>query len=279
MKKTAYRLFKKPFFGRFQKPWRWPDNIDRSQWHRLSFPSGSGATLSGLLGLSYVSPAKGAVVCAHPMGVSAKGFWLRYGHAELLRKAGYHVMVFDLNGFGESESTNMEFPLDVLAAGQVLQKEFPELPTAVLGASMGGSFAICSMAQPDHPFKAAVIESAFPTLLQFWGRYPIPKIGVQLSQWVYPAGERRLRPVHAAGHVTGSPDVLLIYGEEDEFTTIKDGQQLEMALLNRTRTEFWRVDGAKHTHAYTAQPEEYTLRVLRFLDRTLAGQTADRLNQ
>ncbi|MFQ3221555.1 MAG: alpha-beta hydrolase superfamily lysophospholipase [Paraglaciecola sp.] len=270
MKNTAYRIFKKPFFGQFQRPWRWPEAIDKSQWHRFKIPSKSGASIAALLGPAHIQEAKGAVLMAHPMGVVAKGFWMKYGHAELLRKAGYHVMVFDLNGFGESTSSTMDFPLDILAAGQALQAQYPDLPIAVMGSSMGAAMSVCAMAQPQHPFKAAVLESAFPTLLHFWRRYPIPKLGIKLSKILYPAGERRLRPIYAAEHLVGSPDMLLIYGEADEYTPIEDGKLLWQALKQRTQTEFWQVPGAKHTHAYAAQPEAYAERVIDFLDAKLA---------
>lgn len=92
MKNTAYRLFKKPFFGRFVRPWRWPENVEQSQWQRLTVDSLSGARISALLAAAHTAEAKGAVLLAHPMGVAAKGFWIKYGHAELLRQAGYHVI-------------------------------------------------------------------------------------------------------------------------------------------------------------------------------------------
>jgi alpha-beta hydrolase superfamily lysophospholipase len=269
MKHTAYRLFKKPFFGRFIRPWRWPDDVDQGQWQPLSIASGSGARLAALLAETHAAQAKGAVLLAHPMGAAAKGFWLKYGHAELLRETGYHVMVFDLNGFGESSSTTMDFPLDVLAAGRDLQARYPDLPVAVVGASMGAAMSLCAMAQADHPFKAAVIESAFPTLLHFWRRYPIPRLGIQLSKLLYPAGERRLRPTHAATQLVGQPTLLLIYGEDDIYTPIEDGRQLQEALARATHTEFWQVPGAKHTLAYQAQPEAYAQRVTAFLDAHL----------
>lgn len=271
MKNTLYRLFKKPFFGRFVRPWRWPDDVDKSQWRRLSIESESGAVISALLAAAYTTQAKGAVLMTHPMGVVAKGFWMKYGHAEMLRQAGYHVMVFDLNGFGESTSTTMDYPLDVLAAGQALQAEYPDLPIAVFGASMGAAMSVCAMAQPDHPFKAAVLESAFPTLLHFWSRYPIPKLGIQLSKLVYPAGERSLRPIHAAEHLVGRPSMLMIYGDADEFTPVKDGKLLWQALRSKTQAEFWQVAGGKHTHAYAAQPGEYAQKVIGFLDEQFAG--------
>lgn len=49
MKHAAYRLFKKPFFGRFVRPWRWPAEAEPEQWQPLQITSGSGATLSALL--------------------------------------------------------------------------------------------------------------------------------------------------------------------------------------------------------------------------------------
>lgn len=269
MKNTAYRLFKKPFFGRFARPWRWPESVDQNHWQRLSVDSQSGARIAALLAPAHTPQAKGAVLMSHPMGVVAKGFWMKYGHAELLRQAGYHVMVFDLNGFGESTSTTMDYPLDVLAAGQALQARYPDLPVAVVGASMGAAMSVCAMAQPEHPFKAAVLESAFPTLLHFWSRYPIPKLGIQLSKIVYPAGERSLRPTHAAENLVGSPGLLMIYGDADEFTPVKDGELLWQALRHRTQTEFWQVPGATHTHAYAAQPKEYAEKVIGFLDKQL----------
>lgn len=271
MKNTAYRLFKKPFFGRFMRPWRWPEDVDQSQWQRLHVRSESGATLSALLACAHTPQARGAVLMAHPMGAAAKGFWMKYGHAEMLRQAGYHVMVFDLNGFGESSSTTMDFPLDVLAAGHALQARYPDLPVAVFGASMGAAMSVCAMARPGHPFKAAVLESAFPTLLHFWSRYPVPRLGIQLSRLVYPAGERRLRPTHAAERLAGSPPVLMIYGEADRFTPVKDGKLLWAALKRKTVAEFWQVAGAEHTHAYAAQPTVYAERVVGFLDRHLAA--------
>lgn len=279
MKTTAkhafYHVFKKPFFGRFMKPWRWPENVNQDHWQRLEIPSTSGATISALLARAHINEAqgekaKGAVLMSHPMGVVAKGFWMKYGHAEMLRQAGYHVMVFDLNGFGESTSTTMDYPLDVLAAGLELQKQFPELPIAVFGASMGAAMSVCAMAQTGHPFKVAVLESAFPTLLHFWSRYPVPKLGIQLSKLLYPKGELSLRPLYAAEHLAGTPEILLIYGEADIYTPVKDGGLLFDVLKNKTQVDFWTVPGAEHTHAFRTAPNAYQTKVIDFLDEHLS---------
>jgi len=266
MKHTAYQLFKKPFFGRFMRPWLWPESVDRADWKRVTVHSESGAELVALVAESNIKPVKGAVVMVHPMGAIAKGFWLKYGHASLLRDAGYHVMVFDLNGFGESPSTNLEYPLDVVAAGLAMQARYPDLPLAVMGASMGAAMSMCALAKHNHPFKVAVLEGSFPTLLHFWGRYPIPKLSIQLSKIFYPAGEKRMRPLLAADQLVGQPSVLFIYGEADIYTPVKDGKLLWRALSHKTKTDFWAVPDADHTHALRANPDEYSRRVVQFLN-------------
>lgn len=269
MKNVFYKYLKKPFFGRFNKTWRWPNDVHQQEWQRRSFASESGANISALLALTSEPSVKGAVLLCHPMGVSAKGFWLKYGHAQLLRQAGYHVMIFDFNGFGESGSSSMDFPLDVLAAGHALQAEFPNLAVGLIGASLGGAMSVCAMSHANHPFKAAVIESAFPTLLHFWHRYPIPRMALQLIRLIYPNGEKRVRPIHAAKSLYGEPNMLLIYGDADEYTPVKDGRILFKSLEGKTSTQFWTVKGAKHTHAFAAQPEQYKTRVLAFFDSRL----------
>ena len=270
LKNRIHKAFKKPFFGQFQVPWRWPDNAVPEDWRRVQIKSGSGSLLSGLLGRCE-GEAKGAVLMAHPMGAAAKGFWVRNGHAQLLRDAGYHVLAFDLNGFGESTNTNMDYPLDVLAAGQYLDKLFPKLNVAVMGASMGGAMSICAMSEEGHPFKAAIIESAFPTLLDFWSRYPLPSLALKFSKIIYPPGERKLRPLLAAKSLKGEPPMLLIYGNGDVYTPPRDGEKLLKALNEKTQAEFWVAQGAEHTHAYRQQPQEYAKRVLTFLNKELAA--------
>ena len=278
-KLAFYQQFKKPFFGRFMRPWRWPEDVDQEQWHRLSIDSESGSTLSALLAHSTSDQVKGAILMVHPMGVAAKGFWLKYGHADLLRQAGYHVMVFDLNGFGDSTNTTMDYPLDVLSAGRHLKEMFPDLPIGLLGTSMGAAMSVCAMSLPGHPFKAAVLESAFPTLLHFWSRYPIPKLGIQVSKLLYPKGERQLRPLFAASNLVSTPSLFMIYGDQDIFTPVDDGQLLWRALKQKTKTEFWQVEGADHTHAYRAQPSEYSSRVVAFFNRDLAEAKVSLLSQ
>ena len=148
-----HHQLKKPFFGRFMKPWRWPDGLAVAGWERLAIDSASGSRLVALMQLA--PRGRGVVVCAHPMGLAAKGFWLRHGHAQALLEAGYHVVAFDFNGFGESPSTNFDYPLDVIAqvvtAGQrvgAIRDGQPNLLAAIAMGCVLRPIIVSQLAQP-----------------------------------------------------------------------------------------------------------------------------------
>jgi pimeloyl-ACP methyl ester carboxylesterase len=270
------RLAKKIFFGRFQKKWRWPEGMPEEGWERVTFRNESGARIAAVFGTSHGEQAFGAVVLAHPMTVAAKAFWLKHGHAELLRSRGFHVLAFDFNGFGESESTDFNYPGDVAAAAEYLHARFPELGIAVLGSSFGAGYAICAMARKGHLFRAAVLEGPFPSLPFFWRPYPIPRLLLRASQLVYPRLERELRPILKATQVEENPDILLIFGENDTVSPVHIGEEFQSAFSQRTPAELWTVPGAEHTFAFRAHRDVYAERVTEFLHRAFASRNASR---
>ncbi|GAC1424615.1 MAG: alpha/beta hydrolase [Acidobacteriaceae bacterium] len=268
----VYRLLKKPFFGRYQRPWRWPESVPREGWERVAIDSPSGGRLSGLFAPAE-GRAKGAVLCAHPMGVEAKGFFLKRGHANLLRQHGYHVLLFDFNGFGESQSGDFSYPLDVLAAGRKLRERAPGLPLGLLGASFGSSWGLCAMAQPDHPFQAAVLECPFTTLDEYWRRYRVAYYTLKVLNIVLPGEARRLRPIAQVARLSPPlTELLFIYGDRDDVTPREMGERFASACsLPRGSVSLWSVPGAEHTKAIAAAPDEYKQRVVEFFARALGG--------
>ena len=111
-----YRLLKSPFFGKYRTPWLFPAAENAKDWQRLTIESGSNARLAALFGPSLVERVVGNVLLAHPMGKDAKGFFLRDGHARFLRENGFKLMLFDFNGFGESEEGNFSYMEDVFSS-------------------------------------------------------------------------------------------------------------------------------------------------------------------
>ena len=253
---------KKIFFRRLQKPWRWPDSIPQDDWERVRFPNRGGVQLAAVLGAARGNP-KGGVVLAHPMTLATKGFWLKQGHAAFLREAGFHVLAFDFNGFGESESSDYDFPGDVIAAGEYLGKRVAPLPLSVAGCSFGAGYTMCALADDAHPFRAAVLESAWPSLPFYWRPYPIPYLVLRASQLVYPSFERRLRPILAATKIKHNPRVLLIHGEKDTITPPNVGKDFRDAI--GPSAELWIIPEADHNMALRARPDEYKQRTTALL--------------
>jgi fermentation-respiration switch protein FrsA (DUF1100 family) len=67
----------------------------------------------------------------------------------------------------------------------------------------------------------------------------------------------------------GTPNILMIYGEADIYTPVKDGKLLFDKLKNKTKVDFWTVPNAEHTHAFKTAPSAYQTKVIEFLDEYL----------
>ena len=254
---------KKPFFGRFMKPWRWPAEVARDGWERVAIPGVDGHGLAALLRRE--PDARGVAVCAHPMGLAAKGFWLRYGHADALRDAGYHVLAFDFNGFGESPSTGFDYPRDVMFVGQWAREQFPGLPLHAVTASFGAMNTLCCIDDPAFPFASVVAEGCAPSLPQFWKAYPGAYAFLQATRVVAPAVERHIRPVaHLAKAKPGVP-LLLIHSQADRWTPVAFGDELARAVPATTPFTRLTLERAEHTHGMRDEPERYWPAVLEFL--------------
>lgn len=271
-KRLLHRMLRKPFFGRFEVPWAWPDGEDERCWERVSFRSSSGADLAGLWGTADSDPV-GTLVLAHPMGKAAKGFWLRHGHSKLFRGAGFNVLAFDANGFGESPAASFDYPADILAAGLWAQARTPSLHVGLVGASFGAGWGLCAMAREGSPFRLAVLEGAFPTLPDFWKHYPVAHAVLQVAKAVAPKLERRFRPESEAPKVIGGPAVLLIHGDQDKYTPPAHGQRLQRAFARAAQVELSVYKGVGHTFAFRDASETYSAQVLPFLHR-LSSQRA-----
>jgi uncharacterized protein len=267
-----YRLLKTPFFGQYRKPWRFPELENARDWEKLTLQSGSRARLGALFGPSLSGPGTGNVLLAHPMGVDAKGFFLRNGHARFLRESGFNVLLFDFNGFGESEEGDFGYMEDVLAGGRELARRAPGLPMAVVGTSFGGAWAICALSRQDHGFSCAVIEGAFTTLKEFWRRYPAANLVLSALSALLPDLERSLRPIAQIKALRGLRRIMFVYGGGDRATPAEMGKRLfDACNLPEASRIFCEVPEARHTQAFTMASEACRARYLSFLRESLSA--------
>ncbi|MFS2035106.1 alpha/beta hydrolase [Polaromonas sp. CT11-55] len=262
----GHYLLKKPFFGRFMKPWRWPADVPQEGWERVRITSRSTSRLEAIVARTLLPP-RGVVVCAHPMGYACKGFWLRHGHAQALLDAGFHVVAFDFNGFGESPSTNFDFPGDVLSVGNWARGAFAGLPVHALTASFGAMNTLSAIAEADFPYDKVVAEGCSPTLPDFWKAYPFAHAVLNISRRISPQAELRLRPVHHLARMR-DVDVLLIHSRVDRWTPVHFGDALQQAASRPERIQRVILDKAEHTHGMRDEPQRYLSAVLEFFNQS-----------
>lgn len=264
----GHHLIKKPFFGRFMKPWHWPADAPQEGWERIQINSRSTSQLATIVARPQLSP-RGVVVCAHPMGFACKGFWLRHGHAQALLDAGFHVVAFDFNGFGESPSTNFDFPGDALSVGLWARQAFPGLPVHALTASFGAINTLSAIAETNFPFDKVVAEGCPPTLPDFWKAYPFAHAVLNIGKRVNPRSELKLRPVHHLASMQ-DVDVLLIHSRGDRWTPVHFGDVLQRAASKPERIQRLVLERADHTHGMRDEPQAYWSAVLEFFNQPLS---------
>ncbi|HYW56810.1 MAG TPA: alpha/beta hydrolase [Polaromonas sp.] len=266
----GHQLIKKPFFGRFMKPWRWPADVPQEGWERVQIASRSTSQLATIVARTPLRP-RGVVVCAHPMGFTCKGFWLRHGHAQALLDAGFHVVAFDFNGFGESPSTNFDFPGDALSVGLWARQTFPGLPVHALTASFGAINTLSAIAETNFPFDKVVAEGCPPTLPDFWKAYPFAHAVLNIGKRVNPQSELKLRPVHHLASMQ-DVDVLLIHSHGDRLTPVPFGDALQQAAAKPERIQRLVLERADHTHGMRDEPQRYWSAVLEFFNQKSPGR-------
>ena len=217
-----HRQLKKPFFGRFMKPWRWPPGRGgrrlgaRSHRERQPCRPRRPAAPDGMRSRCAASSS-----ARTRWAWRAKGFWLRHGHADALLAAGFHVLAFDFNGFGESRVHQLRLagrPAGRRALGA------PALPRPAActccGASFGAMHAINAMTDPAFPFDRVVAEGCAATLPLFWKAYPFAHAVLQAGRALAPASERKLRAEFAITHMPARTRLLLIHSRADTWTPV-----------------------------------------------------------
>jgi predicted alpha/beta-fold hydrolase len=202
------------------------------------------------------------------MGKEAKGYFIKNGYTDLLRANGYHVMVFDFNGFGESSQGNFSFDEDVLAAGAEARCQAPGLPVGYHGISLGGIAGIVALASEYNPFQFAIIESAATSLEEFWVRFPGTQFPRKLLKLFLPVVRKKIRAIDRIREAQRTNSLLFIYSWSDEFTPVEMGKRL---LRNSpVPGELWTVRDGRHAAIVKSRHREvYFRKILAFYNNPL----------
>ncbi len=206
------------------------------------------------------------------------------GHAEMLLRHGYSVVMMDSRAQGESDGDIATYGwkerYDTLAVTTALAATEHVRHLRALGVSMGAAIALQSAAV-DPQIESVIAEDPFASLREVSYDYA----GLHFSPWL---GKTLFRPaaIFAMGEAAReggfdidevSPEkavaarpfpVLLICGTRDHTIPCRHAEQIYRAASGPK--ELWIVDGAQHASALGHSPAEYEQRVLRFLSETTA---------
>jgi pimeloyl-ACP methyl ester carboxylesterase len=221
----------------------------------------------------YVPSRNGAAVAVmHGTGSNRLGV---AGHARMLARHGYGVLIFDFHGHGQSTGRSTSLPArfqpDADAALAFLRRR-PDVRAdriGVVGISLGGEVAIQAAAREDG-WRAAVLEGVqggSPADMK--ASKPDPATFVTLVA-AYALG----RVLGGAGPSGSNPEQIARIAPRP-LLLVSAGRGTE-ARANRVykrlggpTTQHWNLPNAAHAAALRTAPAVYERRVISFLDRAL----------
>jgi fermentation-respiration switch protein FrsA (DUF1100 family) len=207
------------------------------------------------------------------------------GHAELLLRHGYDVVMMDSRAHGESGGEMATYGwkerYDSVAITNALYSTENVHHLGALGVSMGAAIALQSAAVEPR-IEAVVAEDPFANLREvsydYGGLHFSPLLGKTLFR---PATIFALRALASAGGFPPdevSPEkavevrlfpVLLICGTRDHIIPCRHAEAIYQSA--RGPKELWVVEGAEHASALGRAPVEYENRVIGFLARAFSA--------
>jgi alpha-beta hydrolase superfamily lysophospholipase len=269
---NIYKLLKKPFFGNYMVKWRNPLAEDeKEEWTQVQTYSKSGATIFGLFAKTKAINAKATIVLGHPMGKEAKGYFLKNGYCNLLLNNGYNVLIFDINGFGESGHGNFSYFEDIVAISIKAKELTPNLQIGYHGISLGGQWATISFADNSHCYDFAIVESAATTLTEFWVNFPFAHKALLFLNFVLPKFKAKINMVERIKEAKKLKSILFIYSHTDTWTPVAMGVRFQKNC--NVKSDLWTVPEAKHASIMKSDfSEQYKQKILDYFNESTVGQ-------
>jgi pimeloyl-ACP methyl ester carboxylesterase len=239
-------------------------------------------TAEGIPLLCWLIPAgqraKGTIIYLH--GVSECKI-VGLPMAKLLHQHGYHVFLYDSRRHGDSggnyctygfyEKHDTTTIINYLRARTEMQIG----RIGLFGSSMGAAVAI-QVAAIDPQVAAVIAESGFATLRTIFDDYQrrmiklpwhyLRNIVIKRSEHLAHFKANMVSPLESVKDV--HVPIFILHGTAD---TLIDSAYSEAVFRNANEPkELWLIPGAKHSDMADVGGDEYTRRILEFLERNLA---------
>lgn len=257
-------------------PW-----AEEKQWYKdvqhevVTIRSTDHLTLSGLF-IPAENEKKKVAIVAHGYNGSNKDMapW-----AKLFYDQGFHLLIPDARGHGESEGNYIGFGWHeredyVLWIEKMIEQMGPDTEIVLYGLSMGGA-TVMNVSGEDLPsnVKAIIEDCGYSSVskelahqmkrLYKLPQYPLlPLVSfvtkIKAGYWFNEANPKR--------QVKNSrTPILFIHGEADDFVPTHMVHELYEAAS--CEKELYTVPEATHAYSYVQNKEEYRFRIKHFLDK------------
>jgi alpha-beta hydrolase superfamily lysophospholipase len=199
--------------------------------------------------------------------------------AVMLFEAGYHVLMLDLRGHGDSEGEQVSYgfyeSLDVQAGVSYLLAKKEIEHVGAIGYSLGGA-AVAQAAASDERLQAVVIQSSFSSLADAvddsfaeytkWPKWPFAPIVINAAETELGVTVEEIDSAHALASVSPRP-VLIIHGSDDKLFPVH--QAFKLYQTAKAPKGLWVIEGMGHEYPF-AYKREYQQRVLAFFNEAFA---------
>lgn len=265
-------------------PPRYPLNISPSEYHvpyePVSFKSEDGIDLKGWLVKPGVHSRQKfpAIIICHGVGANKSDFTEL---AASLSRRGYHVLLFDFRGHGDSSgrrtSLGYHEQKDVAAAFRFLKArpEIDQKHIGIYGFSMGGATAILTAAKTGE-FAAVAADSSFARLKDMarstiTGFYRLPAfpflhLSILGYDLYFQTDVNKISPESLIGDLSPVP-VFIIAGDGDALIPVENGRKLFAAA--KEPKQLWIIPNAFHGSTMAVAGDEYERRIGEFFDKHL----------
>ncbi|HMR86766.1 MAG TPA: hypothetical protein PKD51_01365 [Saprospiraceae bacterium] len=231
-------------------------------WNKINMASGLKSICAIHKETTSISP-KGVVFLSHPYLADAKQFFLRNGHAQMYLEGGFHVTIFDYNGFGESKFSDFNYAEDFNIVVKYFRNIFPDTLFYGHGISFGASNLINYTNDSSHQLNKIIIENCLDSNLTYYKKRNIKLYYLMRALMkVFPFANKNHDYSKGVQSIKNVSDALFLYNTEDTLTTIEMGEKLQKNCIVPSQMVIF---GGKHLEAFVTEPERYKLTVANFI--------------
>ncbi|MFQ6113240.1 MAG: alpha/beta hydrolase [bacterium] len=218
------------------------------------------------------------IVLTHGWGRSAQQM---LPYAQFLHKAGFHLILYDVRGHGDSDPvefvtiSRIVADLDSMIDYAVNRPEVDSRAVGLFGHSMGAAASILQAGR-DSRVRAVASSSGFAdfadltTQMLRWRRLPAFPFRFLIQKfWEKRAGVAlsSVNPIEQIKNV--SVPVLLLHGDQDRVVT---PDQLEKLFQNANSAETYVINGKNHSGLF--EDPIYREKVVAFFNQALKSEQA-----